>query len=210
MSRALVLSPHPDDEAIGCGGTIRRHVLSGDSVRVIFLTSGEQGGHGLTPEETAKLREQEAARAGEILGVEYQEFWRAPDGQLCATDDLTVRLREIVSSWRPDWIYVTHSDEMHPDHQAANHLVLKTLASRGTDDVPLVRMYEVWTPLQRMDEIIDISEYIDDKLAAIRAHKSQCGVLRFDEASLALNRYRGEMHSWPGGDYAEVFSHMRA
>jgi LmbE family N-acetylglucosaminyl deacetylase len=71
-------------------------------------------------------------------------------------------------------------------------------------------MYEVWTPLQRMDEIVDISPYVETKLAAVRAHKSQCAVLRFDEAVQGLNRYRGEMHSWPGGDFAEVFARMRS
>ena len=64
MNRILVLSPHPDDEAIGCGGTLRKHVVEGDAVRVIFLTSGEGGGHGRTAEETRRLREREARRAG--------------------------------------------------------------------------------------------------------------------------------------------------
>ena len=76
-------------------------------------------------------------------------------------------------------------------------------------ELPVVAMYEVWTPLQEMDEIVDISAYLDEKLAVVRAHKSQCDVLKFDEAIRGLNRYRGEMHSWPGGDYAEVFQWMR-
>jgi LmbE family N-acetylglucosaminyl deacetylase len=71
-------------------------------------------------------------------------------------------------------------------------------------------MYEVWTPLQRIDEIVDISPYVKTKRAAIRAYKCQCDVLAFDEAILGLNRYRGEMHSWPGGDYAEIFCRLRA
>ncbi len=66
-------------------------------------------------------------------------------------------------------------------------------------------MYEVWTPLQEMDHIEDISDVIDDKIAAVRAYRTQCNVLRFDDAILGLNRYRGEMHSWPGGPYAEIF-----
>jgi LmbE family N-acetylglucosaminyl deacetylase len=71
-------------------------------------------------------------------------------------------------------------------------------------------MFEVWTPLQEMDQIVDITPYVKIKREAIRAYKSQCDVMRFDEAALALNRYRGEMHSWPGGDYAEIFRRLRS
>jgi LmbE family N-acetylglucosaminyl deacetylase len=66
--------------------------------------------------------------------------------------------------------------------------------------------YEIWAPLAHIDHVVDISEVIEDKLRAIRAYRSQCDVMRFDEAFHGLARYRGEMHSWPGGAYAEVFS----
>ena len=84
MSRILVLSPHPDDESIGCGGTLRRHVLGRDQVKVVFLTSGERGGHGRPPEETRQVREAEARAAGRILGVRRLEFWQQPDGAVRA------------------------------------------------------------------------------------------------------------------------------
>src|SRR5205807_1547507 len=93
MSRVLVISPHPDDEAIGCGGTLRQHVLQGDTVRVVFLTSGENGGHGMPPEETGRIREEEARAAAEILGISEVEFWREPDGAVRVTSRLTDRLR---------------------------------------------------------------------------------------------------------------------
>ena len=70
-------------------------------------------------------------------------------------------------------------------------------------------MYEVWTPLDAMDHIVDISAFKSIKVKAIKAHKSQCDFLKFYVSALALNRYRGEMHSWPGGDYAEVFKEMK-
>ena len=61
----------------------------------------------------------------------------------------------------------------------------------------------------KMDYIIDITPYIYIKRQAIAAHKSQCEVLDFEEATLGLNRYRGEMHCWPEGDYAEVFQEIK-
>lgn len=206
--RILVISPHPDDESIGCGGALRAHVLAGDEVRAVFLTSGEGGGHGLSPQETARVREDEARAAAQILGLAEVTFWREPDGGLQVTDHLTRRLAEYSDQWRPRLIYVTHEREMHSDHRAAAALVSRAVAEMRGAPPPLVRMYEVWTPLQEIDEIIDISEFLETKIAAVQAHRSQCNILSFDEAVRGLNRFRGEMHSWPGGDYAEVFKRM--
>jgi len=206
----LVLSPHPDDEAIGCGGTIRKHVTEGDAVHVTFLTSGEAGGDqpGLGP-----LREAEAAAAGEILGVKEIEFWREPDGRLDARPELVERLVRRIQDLSADTIYVTHDRDMHTDHQMAAVLAFRALISlstgaAATDPVPVVLMYEVWTPLQELTHIVDISDHMQLKLNAVRAHKTQCDIMPFDAAIEGLNRYRGEFHSWPGGSYAEVFRNL--
>jgi LmbE family N-acetylglucosaminyl deacetylase len=205
-----VISPHPDDESIGCGGTLRAHVLAGDRVEIIFLTSGEAGGHGKPPDETARIREQEARTAARILGVETIEFWKQPDSKLRVTSSLIERLREKLRQLRPHLIYVTHEREMLGDHAAAARLVKQALSDfTNGNGRPEVLMFEVWTPLQQMDQIVDITRYVKTKLRAIRAYQSQCDVMSFDEAALALNRYRGEMHSWPGGDYAEIFKYLK-
>lgn len=206
MKKILVISPHPDDEAIGCGGTICKHIAEGDSVEVIFLTSGEKGGHGKPEEETMRIREQESSDASKILGVHYITFWKEPDGNFQVTENTVSKLLEKLVSLQPSIIYVPHEQEEHPDHRAAAFLVMYTITQLpATIILPTVWMYEVWTPMQRMDHIVDISLYTETKRKAILAYKSQCDVLAFDEAILGLNRYRGEMHSWPGGDYAEVF-----
>jgi LmbE family N-acetylglucosaminyl deacetylase len=208
MSRVLVVSPHPDDEAIGCGGTLRKHVEQGDAVRAVFLTSGEKGGHGRPPEETARRREQEAATAAAVLGVAEIEFWRGPDGAFRATRGWVDRLRSTLEQWRPEVLYVTHAREMHPDHRAAARMARRARLAAAHVTHVTVLAYEVWTPMERMDEIVDISPYVEVKRKAIRAYRSQCAVMRFEEAALALNRYRGEMHCWPGGDYAESFTRL--
>ena len=208
--RVSVISPHPDDEAIGCGGTLARHAADGAEVRVIFLTSGEHGGHGAPPAQTAARREAEAHAAAQVLGVAAIEFWRARDGALAASRALVERLREHVERFAPGRLYVTHPGEAHADHRAAARAVRRALAAAPHGAaLPEVWLYEIWTPLTRPDEIVDISEHAERKREAIRAYASQCEAMRFDEAALALNRFRGEYHSWPGGDYAEVFARMR-
>lgn len=206
----LVISPHPDDESIGCGGTIRKHVLEGDTVEVIILTSGEKGGHtAISEKELIRIREQESLKAKDILGVHNFEFWRHPDGSFKVTEEVRQRLKDKLEQSRSEMIYVPHEAEDHPDHRAAADLVRQVASSlSNVSPKPEILMYEVWTPIQKIDHIVDISDYVDIKRQAIQAYESQCSVLKFDEAILSLNRYRGEMHSWPGGDYAEIFKRM--
>lgn len=200
-TRVLVVSPHPDDEAIGCGGTLRAHADDGHPVRAVFLTSGENGGHGVPPSEAGPQREKEAARAAEILGIEQLDFWRYSDGAMKATASVVQRLQDLLRSWRPTVVYAPHPGEMHVDHRAAARVTLRACRGLGLE----TRLFEVWTPLQRMDEIVDITATVEQKLDAIRAYESQCAVLPFDEAFRGLARYRGELFSWPDGSYAEVF-----
>ncbi len=214
MKHILVISPHPDDEAIGCGGTLRKHVLAGDAVQVIFLTSGEKGGHGRPEAETIRTREKESRRAAKILGLQEIEFWHLPDGAVKPTRAAVNQLRAKLKKFKPDTIYVPHDGEQHPDHLAAVRLLESSLqaarhAKHAKAWTPTVLMFEVWTPLQRMDHIEDISEHIETKLAAIRAYQSQCAVVDFAGAFRGLARYRGEMHCWPEGEYAEVFAELR-
>ena len=208
MSRILVLAPHPDDEAIGCGGTLCRHVQAGDEVHVVFLTSGEKGGHGCPEAETIRVREREARAAAKILGITQLEFWHQPDGNLRATPAAIEKMRGKLKAFRPEVIYVTHDREMHPDHRGALRLLRRAMKG-AAGKRPDVLLYEVWTPTQKLDEIVDISPFLKTKLAAVRAYRSQCAVVGFVEAVRGLNRYRGELHSWPGGDYAEVFTRLK-
>lgn len=202
--RVLVFCPHPDDEAIGCGGTLRWHVEQADRVCAVFLTSGERGVPGQEARETGRARESEAKAAAALLGYRDLEFWREPDGSLRLTAALVRRAEQKLRTWKPTIIYAPHSREMHPDHRAAARLVRRALST--TRLAAEVRWYEVWTPLPTIGHVQDITAQIERKLAAIRAHRSQCGIMRFDEAALGLARFRGEMHSWPGGPYAEVFA----
>ena len=201
MSRVVVVAPHPDDESIGCGGTIAMHVAAGDDVRVIFLTSGEAGSRTVPPDEFRLIREAEAHAAAGVLGVTDLVFFGERDGGLRVTRQLVERMREALRG--AERAYVTNANEMHPDHRAAARLV------RAAAEPPTrVLAYEIWTPLTKMDEINDIGAHLETKLAAIRCHASQCELVDFAAAAEGLARYRGEMFSWPEGEYAEVFQEL--
>ena len=78
----LVIAPHPDDETIGCGGTLCLHQQRGDRVAVVFLTSGELGLKQLPRAKAWAVRETEGRAAAKILGLARAEFLRQPDWML--------------------------------------------------------------------------------------------------------------------------------
>jgi N-acetylglucosamine malate deacetylase 1 len=202
--RVVIVAPHPDDESIGCGGTIAAHVAAGDDVTVVFLSSGEAGHPTLPREEFRPIREREAAAAAAVLGVRDLRFWRLPDGAIRSSAAAVSRMADELRG--AETVYVTNPREMHVDHRAAARLVRAAVAQ--LDSPPRVLAYEVWTPLTEMSEIVDIGAHIATKLAAIREHRSQCELVDFAAAAEGLARYRGEMFSWPEGDYAEVFAEL--
>lgn len=193
--KVLVLAPHPDDEALGCGGAIRRHVLDGDEVHVVYLTAGELGCPGEDPEDTAQRRIADAEKCCAELGVAHATFFRYPDGKLAQSVDLPRHLGQLFEAAQPDLIYAPHHGESHPDHAAVGYL------AEGCGWP--VRLYEIWTPLHRVDLCLDITAVAGAKRSAIRCHKTQLWS-GFDTAILALNQYRGLMHG-PHMLYAEAF-----
>jgi LmbE family N-acetylglucosaminyl deacetylase len=200
----LVVAPHPDDEAIGCGGALCLHAMRGDRVTAVFLTSGELGLKHLPQEEAWRVRESEAEEAALVLGLSRWTFLRCPDwllGEHIA--EAAARVQKVLVDEQPDLLYLPHSGESHPDHQVALPIVRAALCSyRHPSDLFL---YEVWTPLSQYDQVKDISAVMERKLAAIRCYGSQLGSYQYERAARGLNEYRGAL----GGHcpYAEVFRH---
>jgi LmbE family N-acetylglucosaminyl deacetylase len=201
----VVVAPHPDDEAIGCGGALCAHAERGDRVLPVFLTSGEQdpGLKHLPRESVWEIREPEAFRAAATLGAAAPTFLRGPDWFVGDhVSEMAERLRPILVREAPSLVYVPHPEEWHPDHRAA--LAVVQAALRGTDfPPPVLRGYEVWTPLATYDDVEDITSVMRRKLNAIGCYRSQLGALRYDRAVRGLNQYRGIMAA--RCRYAEVY-----
>jgi len=186
--RALVLSPHIDDDVIGAGGTLRKHVLSGDNVKVVYFAD-------CTPE-----RIKEAGEAAKIIGISDLEFLGYESKKLLEYRDLSGRLSSIIEDFRPDIVYLPSPFDRHNDHLSVNHL-LAELHKKYRYGLT-VCAYEVWTTLVP-NLIMDITDVVEDKRKALSMYKSQLSSNNWSDAALSLNRYRGVTSG--AGRHAEGF-----
>jgi LmbE family N-acetylglucosaminyl deacetylase len=105
--------PHPDDDVIGCGGSLLKYRAAGAEVSVIYLTSGDAGARQLRREEIGAIREEEA-RAAAAMNIKDLTFLRLPDGLLSSRADAVPRLVSLVRDARPDVVYLPHAADGPP------------------------------------------------------------------------------------------------
>lgn len=204
----LILAPHPDDESIGPGGAIVRHVASGDRVSILVLTSGERGfpEHDITRDEARReLREAECVEAARRLGATLLPFARLPDGRLGESTDLAADVvAEALRSLKPDRVYLPHDADAHEDHRAVAPILRRAVELSRV--VPWALGYEVWSPMAWFDQVEVIDDVLDRKLHAIAAYPSQLAQFAYDRAARGLAMYRGAIAA--RSDAAEVFCSM--
>jgi LmbE family N-acetylglucosaminyl deacetylase len=201
----VVLAPHPDDEVIGCGGTLRKHVLSGHRVTVIYLTRGEKSctSKGLSEKQRADLREKEARASCAVLGISDAIFLNGRDMDIASSNDLESDLLDILESRRPRVLYIPHVADNHIDHQAAHSLAVKAIRCVHGQPECLILGYEIWSPL-RADCAVDITHVMPSKIRAIRCHRSQLLVANYVAMIKPLAFYRARTMLSRDG-YAEAF-----
>lgn len=204
--RIVVLAPHMDDEVIGCGGTLARHIACGSQVTVVFLTDGRGAGtvgNGAAGETSlVATRKHEAELALAELGITQIVFLDAEDGRLGVTADLVDALRATLVAARPDIVYLPFFLEEHPDHRAVSTLLSE--AVNGARMSFRCHGYEVWTPLFP-NCLVRIDETIDAKRRAIGHYRSQLSEADYLHTALGLNAYRSSALADGECRYAEAF-----
>lgn len=170
-ARALVVAPHPDDEA-AIAGTLIAHVRRGDAVCVVIVSDGRASRQlGLSADAMAELRRAEAERARAVMGPSRWEWLGLPDLRF-GEDEAVERIGEIVRSFSPEIIYAPSRVDGHPDHVRCARAVARVL-----EDAPAVRVraMQVQIPLTPVlvNCAIDVSEYEGEARAALEAYGSQ-------------------------------------
>jgi len=224
--RVMVISPHPDDVDFGCSGTIARWSRMGVDITYVICTSGDKGSdHPLDSEALSALREQEQLAAAKVVGVGKVVFLRLKDGELENNREFRRILVRVLREHRPDVVlsmdpannrfenaYVSHSD-----HRAAALAVFDAIypAARNRNFFPELleegllphavnRMYFFGTA--EPNTWIDITETIETKIAALRAHKSQVG--EFEDLDAWVRERFGQLGKKKGLAYAEIFRYL--
>ncbi|MDT8364613.1 MAG: PIG-L family deacetylase [Nitrosomonas sp.] len=184
---ALVFAPHPDDEVFGCGGAIMRHIEHGAAVHVIIVTDG---GYDISddPADSYILqRQNESIAAAEILGYGAPIFWNYPDRQIHYDEKLIQEILAAIRETGADLVYAPSVFEMHPDHRMLAMAVIEAVRRIGAN--MRIALYEVGIPF-RPNLLLDISEVVSRKAAAMKCFISQNTRQRYDLHIASLNHYR--------------------
>lgn len=226
--RVLVVTAHPDDVDFGSAGTIASWTASGVEVTYCICTNGEAGGaDDIAREEMVRLRQQEQRDAGEIAGVTDIRFLGYRDGHVVADHQLRKDITQVIRSVRPQRV-LSHTPEInwasvamaHPDHRAVGeatfaavypdarnaHSYPDLLTGQGLQPWTVSELWLTEAPEERINHVVDITDYFQVKMDALRAHGSQTAHLDDLEAMLrgGLERRAGQ-HNLPPGHLAEAY-----
>lgn len=204
-NKVLIVAAHPDDEVLGCGGTIARHAEAGDQVNVLIVAEGATSRQQQRDRTQATLElsnlAKAAQRAGEILGAKGVELLDLPDNRLDSLDrlDLIKEIEMRLARHQPQVVYVHHAGDVNVDHRRLHEAVVTACRPTPGNTVQRLLSFEVassteWqapgsAPAFQPNWFVDIS--------AQWARKRN-----------ALEAYNSEMRPWPHARSIEALEHL--
>jgi bacillithiol biosynthesis deacetylase BshB1 len=177
----LAIGAHPDDVELGCGATLAKEIANGKIVGILDLTHGELGTRG-----TEKTRKEESEKASKILGVAFRKNLGFADGFFVNDKAHQMELIKMIRNYQPEIVICNAIDDRHIDHGKGSKLVSDACFLSGL--IKIETEYEgktqtQWRPKQvyhyiqwknlEPDIVVDVSNYIDQKMEAVLAYKTQ-------------------------------------
>lgn len=203
MKNILVVAPHPDDEVLGCGGVIRKHVKSGDTVFVLVVTRGNPKFY--SDEKIEHVRS-EARLAHQFLGVKETRFldFYAPNLDTTSQAELSQSIVTFIKEKRINTLYIPHRGDIHHDHRAVFNASLVAGRPVNENTVTYIYAYETLSETEWAapfgDEafipthFVNVETEFEDKIKAMSFFKTQVRQFpstRSLETIEALAKFRG-------------------
>ena len=200
----LVVVAHADDEALGCGGTIVRHVAEGCKVHVVFMADGVTSRPGAERAEL-QARLSAARRAQAILGVSHIHSFGLPDNRMDSLPllDVIQQLEPVIEDVRPSLVYTHHYGDLNVDHRITHQAVMTACRPVPGHSVKEIRCFEVLSNTEWGGDafppfvpniFVDISAYLDVKRAALAAYEDEMRGVPHSRSAVhaeVLARHRG-------------------
>ncbi|MDN5210489.1 bacillithiol biosynthesis deacetylase BshB1 [Fulvivirgaceae bacterium BMA12] len=177
----LVFAAHPDDAELACSGTIISHINQGKKVGIVDFTRGELGTRG-----NPKIRMQEAQKAAEILGLSVRINLGFEDIYFKNDKEHQLEVVKMIRKFQPDVVLANAVEDRHPDHPKASQLTVQACFMAGLkkietrldgEDQSAWRPGSVYHYIQSNfispDIIVDVSDYWEQRMASVKAFKSQ-------------------------------------
>ena len=217
MSKVLVVAVHPDDETLGCGGTILKHKAQGDEIFWLVVTGPIKGDHPAFTDEFIAKRNALVDRVADAYGFNETIKLNLPTQKLHAVDlkDIIVKVADVFKRIQPDTIYMMYNNDVHSDHRVAFEAVYSCTKSFRYPFINSILMIEALSETEFSlatqatafvpNVYVDITKYIDKKLEIMDLYDTEVmqePYPRSLSSIKALARVRG---SRAGVMYAEAF-----
>ena len=204
--KIVCIGAHPDDPESGCGGTLARYSGLGHRVTIIYLTRGESGIKGKSPQEAAAIRSAEAEKACQVIGAKPL-FAGQTDANTKLDNASALGFIKLLSEEKPDVVFTHWPIDTNWDHQVAAMLALRSYSfMQGRFQL---YFYEVNAGSQTMNfrptDYVDITSTREKKKAALFIHKSQDGEKIYRDHHEMMESFRGRE---AGTGAAEAFVHL--
>lgn len=218
--RILIVAAHSDDETLGSGATLRRHVDSGDEVFAVSLTDGV-GSRDDVDGEALSERNQAAAKAAEILGFEWLRAGTFPDNAIDSVPLLEVVkfVEQVKREIEPTIVYAHHGGDLNIDHRLAFQATLTAFRPQPGEQLRELRTFEVASSTEWSDETIgtdfspnlfvDVSEQWVHKKEALEAYSSEMRTFPHSRSYAALDALAMRRGNQVGLERAEAFRVIR-
>ncbi len=208
MKQVLVLVAHPDDEILGCGATMAKHVSEGDSVCVHILAEGvtsrdQNRDHFSRGKELLNLKSS-AVNANKILGVDFVFFHELPDNRMDGVEllDVVKVVEKIIEETNPDIIYTHYVNDLNVDHQVVSKAVVTATRPLPGIKKPMVLFFEIPSSTEWQTPVL--GQFFPNWF-----------VNAFNTLELkikALKKYDSELRKWPHPrslEYVEYLARIR-